>query len=106
MFNPCGEFRRSPEDPVSQIHSPHLIIGAPGIFSDLLRSVQMLKREWDAESKGSYSTYQIPSKTAALAPEFAVEYLPSAELQPRFLRLKFRKSSNSAIWHTPKYCEK
>ena len=45
IFNPCGEFRRSTEGPVSQIHSPHLHVGAPGIFSDLLRSVQMLKRE-------------------------------------------------------------
>ena len=30
IFNPCGEFRWSPEGPVSQIHSPRL----PGIFSD------------------------------------------------------------------------
>ena len=40
------------EDLVSQIHSPHLHVAAPGIFSDLLRSVQMLKREWSAESNG------------------------------------------------------
>ena len=51
-FNPCGEFQCSLEDQVNQIHSPHLHTGAPGIFSDLLRSVQMLKREWDAESNG------------------------------------------------------
>ena len=37
---------------------------------------------------GSYRTYKIPSKTAALVPEFAVKDLPSAELQPRFLRLQ------------------
>ena len=37
MFNPCGEFRWSLEGPVSQIHSPHLLIGAPGIFSDFLK---------------------------------------------------------------------
>ena len=49
IFNPCGEFRRSPEVPVSQIHSPHLQVGAPGIFSDLLRSILMVKREWGAE---------------------------------------------------------
>ena len=36
---------------------------------------------------GSYRTYSIPSKTAALVPEFALEDLPSAELQPRFLAL-------------------
>ena len=45
IFNLCGEFRWSPEGPVSQIHSTHLLVGAPGIFSDLLRFVQMLKRE-------------------------------------------------------------
>ena len=39
---------------------------------------------------GSYSTYSIPNKTAALVPEFAVEALSSAELQPRFLRLQRR----------------
>ena len=44
IFNPCGVFQWSPEDPVSQIHSSHFHAGAPGIFSDLLRSVQMLKR--------------------------------------------------------------
>ena len=52
IFNPCDEFRWSSEGPVSQIHSPHLLIGAPGIFSDLLRFIQMLKREWDAETNG------------------------------------------------------
>ena len=54
----------------------------------LFRSVQMLKREWGAESNGSYCTYSIPGKTAALVPEFAVEDVPSAELQSRFLHLQ------------------
>ena len=40
------------------------------------------------EETGSYRTYSIPGKTAALVPEFAVEELPSEELQPRFLRLQ------------------
>ena len=79
IFNPCGEFWRSPEGPVSQIHPPHLLVGAPGIFSDQLRFVQMLKREWGV---GSYRTYSIPGKTAALVPELTVEDLPLAELQP------------------------
>ena len=52
IFNPCGEFRWNPECSVSQIHSPHLHNGAPGIFSDLWSSVEMLKREWGAESNG------------------------------------------------------
>ena len=52
IFNSYGEFRLSSERPVSQIRTSHLNVGAPGIFSDLLRSVQMLKREWGAESNG------------------------------------------------------
>ena len=58
------------------MHSPHLQVGVPGIFSDLLRSVQMLKREWGAESNGKLRHLFNPGKTAALVPEFAVEDLP------------------------------
>ena len=50
-------------------------------------SVQMLKREWDAESKGKLPHLFIPSKTATLVPEFAVVYLPlgrTAVLVPEF----------------------
>ena len=57
IFNPCSEFRWSPEGPVSQIHSLHLLVGAPGIFPDLLRFVQMLKREWVRKATGIYRTY-------------------------------------------------
>ena len=60
IFNHCGEFRWSPEDPVSQIYSPHLQAGAPGIFSDLLRSVQMLK------SDNSFSNLSVTSPTSQL----------------------------------------
>ena len=60
---------------LAKIHSPHLHDGAPGIFSDLLRSVQILKREWGAESNGKLLHLFIPSKTATLVPEFAVEDL-------------------------------
>ena len=76
IFNPCGEFRWSPKGPVSQTSSPHLHTGVPGIFSDILRSVQMLKREWGAESNGKLPHLFIPSKTATLVPEFTVEDLP------------------------------
>ena len=75
-FNPCGEFWWSLEGPVSQIHSPHLHAGAPGIFSDFLRSVQMLKRERCVESNGKLPNLFIPSKIATLVPEFVVEDLP------------------------------
>ena len=62
--------------PNYQIHSPHLQAGDPGMFSDLLRSVKMLKGEWGAESNGKLLHLFIPSKTATLVPEFAVEDLP------------------------------
>ena len=91
IFNPCGEFRWCPEGPVSQIHSPHLHDGASGIFPDLLRSVQMLKKESGVrEAKGKLLHLFIPGKTTALVPEFAVEDLPSEELRPRFLHLQWR----------------
>ena len=47
-----------------------------GIFSDLLRSVQMLKREWGAESNRKLPHLSIPSKIVVWVPEFAVEDLP------------------------------
>ena len=53
-----------------------------GFFSDLLRSVLTLKREWGAESNGKLPHILIPGKTAAIVPEIAVEDLPSVELQP------------------------
>ena len=73
-FNPAvnsGEVRRA------QLAKSNLFtstLAPPGIFSDLLRSVRMLRRELEAES----NTYSIPGKTAALIPEFAVEGLLSA----------------------------
>ena len=80
---------------VRQIHSPHLHADAPGNFSDLLKSVQMLNRERERErgeerrgvrkATGSYRIYSILGKTAVLVPKFAVEDLPLAELQPRFI---------------------
>ena len=61
---------------------------APGIFPDLLKSVQMLKSEWGAESNGKQPhILLIPRKTATLVPEFAVEGLSlgrTATLVPEF----------------------
>ena len=90
IFNPCGEIQWSPEGPVRQIQSPHLHVGTPKNFSDLLNSVQMLKVQWGVESNGRLPHLFIPAKSAALVPEFAVEDLPSAELQPRFLHSQWR----------------
>ena len=64
IFNACGEFRWNPEGPVGQIHSLHLHVSASGIFPDLLRSVQVLKRQWGAESNGKLPHVFIPRKTA------------------------------------------
>ena len=89
----CGEFLWIPEDPVRQIHSPHPHVGALGIFSDLIRSVHMIKRERDRErerrarSNGKLPHLFIPGKTAVLVPELAVQDLPSTELQHWFLHL-------------------
>ena len=90
IFNTCGEFRWNPESPVSQVHSPHLHAGAPGIFSDLLTSVQIVKREWDAESNGELRHLFIPSKTATLVPEFAVEDLPLSRNSILVLHLQWK----------------
>ena len=88
IFNPWGEFRWSPEGlVVSQIHSPHLHVGAPGNFSDILRSVQMLERDWGSESNGKLPHLFIPRKTATLVPAFTVEDLPldrTTTLVPEF----------------------
>ena len=48
----------------------------------------MIKREWGAERHGTLSHVFIPSKTATLVPEFAVEDLPlgrTATLVPKFV---------------------
>ena len=106
IFNPGGEFRWSLEGPVSQIHSPHLLVGAPGIFSDLLSFVQMLKRVWGAKSNGKLPHLFITSKTAILVPEFAMEDLPLgriAALVPEFAvkDLPFRYNhANQLSWLT------
>ena len=78
-----GDFRRAQLAKSTLLTST---LGSLGIFSNLLWSVQMLKREWGAKSNGKLPHPFIPSKTAILVPEFAVDDLPSAELQPRFLR--------------------
>ena len=76
ILDPCGKFWRSPEGPVSQIHSPHLHAGTLGNFSDLLRPVQMLKERGGGESNRKLPHLFIPSKTATLVPKFVVEGLP------------------------------
>ena len=105
IFNPCGEFRWNLEGPVSQIHSPHLHVGGPGILSDLLRSVQMLKREWGTEKQGKLPHLFISSKTATSVPEFALENLPldrTATLVPAFAVKDLSLGKTLWWWWYPK----
>ena len=95
ILNPCGDFRWSPEGPVNQIHCSHLHSGTSGIFSDLLRSVQMPKREWGEESNGKLPHLFIPSKTAILVPEFAVEGLL---LERTISRPRLSSGYNIGLW--------
>ena len=75
IFNPSGEFRRSPEGPDSQIHFPHLHIGALGSFK-IFKVCSDGKERVGAESNGKLPHVFIPSKTTTLVPDFAVEDLP------------------------------
>ena len=61
-----------------QLTKSTLLISSLGplTLSDLSRSVQMLKREWGAESNGKLPHLFIPDETANLFLEFAVKYLP------------------------------
>ena len=81
IFNRCGEFRWSPEGPVSQTHSPHPTSG-------LFRSFKICPYAKERHGKQREATAPIhPSKTATLVPEFAVEDLPlgrTAALVPEF----------------------
>ena len=90
IFNPSGEFRQTSEGPVSPSSPPRW---CPWVFSDLLSSVQMLKREWGAENNEKLPHLFISSKTATLVPEFTVEDLLWAELQPCFLSLQWKTCS-------------
>ena len=84
IFNPCGEFWWSADGSVSQIHSLHLHVGALGMFSGVLRSVQM---RVGCESNRKLPHLFLPCKTETLLPQFAVEDLPldkSATLVPGF----------------------
>ena len=63
----------------------------------------MLKREWGAESNGMLQLLFIPSKTATLVPEFAVEDLPlcrTAALVPEFAVKDLALRQNTLIIYT------
>ena len=76
-----GEVRRVQLAKSTLLTSTSVPLGSFKVRSDA-------KEYWGAYSNGSYSNYLIPGKTAALVPEFAVEDLRSAELQPIVNSLK------------------
>ena len=76
-----GETRRAQLVQSTLLTSTLVPVGSFRVCSDT-------KESGVRKATGSYLTYSIPSKTAALVPEFVVEDLPSAELQPRSLRLQ------------------
>ena len=61
---------------------------------DLLRSAQMLEREWSAEISGKLPHLFVPSKTATLVPAFAVKDLPLG----RTLWWWYRKNEFPLSW--------
>ena len=67
IFNPCGEFRWSPEDPVSQIHSPHLLAGATGISSVVVVLGLMTLLPSQVISVAFYSEHEKPNKVCTEA---------------------------------------
>ena len=72
IFNPCGEFWWSSEGTVSQIHSAHLHVGVPGIFSELLMSKERVGRGKQREATAPILSLV---KHAALVLEFAMELI-------------------------------
>ena len=85
IFNSCGEFWWR-----SGGHSPHPHVGAPGFFSDLLRSGSDARKWVGCRMQREVTAPIHPWLNFSLVPEFAVEDLPSTKLQRWFLRLQWR----------------
>ena len=74
---------KGPDGPVSQNHTPHLHV-ARWCPWDLFRSIKICldaKESGVRKATGSYRIYSVLGKTSVLGSEFAVEDLPSTELQ-------------------------
>ena len=102
IFNPYGEFQLGPEGPVSQIHSLHLHDGTPGIFSDLLRSVQTLKTSGVRKATGSYCIYSSLVKLQTWFLSLRLKTCLWAELQSWCLSFQwntcFGQNCNLGAW--------
>ena len=73
LFDPCGEFRWSPEGPVSQIHSSHRQVGAPGTFRSFKVHSDAKERMWCGKQREATAPIQSLVK-----------------LQPWFLSLRWK----------------
>ena len=78
IFNPCGEVRRAQLAKSILLSSTLVPLGSFKVYSDANEKAGCGKQPY----------LIIPGKTAALIPKYAVEDLPSTELQSRFLRLQ------------------
>ena len=79
-----GEVRRAKLAKSTLLTSTQVPLGSFKIF----KVCSDAKERVGVESNGKLQHLFIPYITAALVPEFAVEDLPSAELQPWFLLLQ------------------
>ena len=87
IFQPCGEFRLVRR---SQLAKSSLLTSTL-MSLDVFRSFKVYsdaKERVGCGKQREATAPIIPGKTAALVPEFAVEDLHSAVLQPWFLRLQ------------------
>ena len=71
-------------------HTYSFTLGPLGVFSDLLRSVQMPKREWVRKATGSYHTYTSLFKQQPWSLSLRWKTCLWAELQPWCLSLQWK----------------
>ena len=86
-----GEIRRAQLAKSTIVTSTLVPLGFFQFCSDAKERERERERESESgvrKATRSYHTYSIPGKAADLVPDFAVEDLPSAERQSRFLRLQ------------------
>ena len=76
-----------PSEP-NPLSSPH--VGAPGIFSDLSRSVGMIKGVWVRKATGNSRTYSCLVKLQPWFLSLQWKTYHWTDLQPWFLRLQWR----------------
>ena len=87
-LNPVVDFGEVRKAQLTNIHSPHLHVAAPGRTFRSFMVCSDAKERVGAESNGKFPHLFTPSKTSTLVPEFAVKGLPlgrTATLVPEFV---------------------